>query len=184
MTGDVRGTDCEPGAHPVVLFDGVCNLCNAAVQWLIERDPSGRFRYASLQSEVARGLLAARLSEEEIAALPDAIVLIDGAGVYTRSAAALRIAGKLGLPWKALAAFLVVPGFVRDAAYRFIVRNRYRWFGHREACMVPTPELAGRFLDAAERSTSPGSSCGTTSAGTCSSTVGEDLPPPDAGIGT
>jgi predicted DCC family thiol-disulfide oxidoreductase YuxK len=142
---EVRGT-----VHPVVLFDGVCNLCNAAVQWLIERDPTGRFRYASLQSAVAHGLLTAHLSEEAIEALPDAIVLIDDAGVHTSSTAALRIAGKLGLPWKALAAFLVVPRFARDAVYRFIARHRYRWFGHREACMVPTPELAERFLDADE----------------------------------
>ena len=145
-----RDNEVQGTLHPVVLFDGVCNLCNAAVQWLIERDPTGRFRYASLQSTVAHGLLSAHLSDEAIEALPDAIVLVDDAGVHTSSTAALRIAGKLGLPWKALAAFLVVPRFARDAVYRFVARHRYRWFGHREACMVPTPELAERFLDAAE----------------------------------
>lgn len=137
-------------SHPVVLFDGVCNLCNAAVQWLIERDPRGTFHYASLQSEAAGTLLSRHLGPDEIAALPDAIVLVDESGVHTRSSAALRIAGKLGFPWKALPAFFVLPRFVRDGIYDFIARNRYRWFGHREACMVPTPELSARFLDAGE----------------------------------
>lgn len=148
--GGAERDEVRETGHPVVLFDGVCNLCNAAVQWLVERDPTGRFRYASLQSAAARGLLSARLGEGEIAALPDAMVLVDEVGVHTRSTAALRIAGRLGLPWKALAVFLVVPRFARDAVYRFVARNRYRWFGHREACMVPTPHLAERFLDAQE----------------------------------
>ena len=148
--GAARGTEVPETALPVVLFDGVCNLCNAAVQWLVERDPAGRFRYASLQSDAARALLSAHLGEDGIEALPDAMVLVDEAGVHTRSTAALRIAAKLGLPWKALAVLLVVPRFVRDGVYRFVARNRYRWFGHREACMVPTPELARRFLDADE----------------------------------
>lgn len=136
--------------HPVVLFDGVCNLCNASVQWLLERDRAGRLRYASLQSAVAREILSEHLGQDEIEALPDAIVLVDEAGVHTSSTAALRIAGTLGLPWKALVVFLAVPRVVRDALYRWVARNRYRWFGHRDTCMVPTPEVAGRFLDAGE----------------------------------
>lgn len=136
--------------HPVVLFDGVCNLCNAWVGWLIERDRAGLFRYASLQSDAARELLSAQLTADEIDALPDAILLIDDSGVHTRSTAALRVAGKLGLPWKALVALLVIPRFARDAVYRFGARNRYRWFGLRDMCMAPAPELAARFLDAAE----------------------------------
>ncbi|MGD2067728.1 MAG: thiol-disulfide oxidoreductase DCC family protein [Gemmatimonadota bacterium] len=136
--------------HPVVLFDGVCNLCNASVQWLLERDRAGSLRYASLQSAVARELLSEHLSDDEIEAIPDAIVLIDGAGVHTSSTAALRIAGKLGLPWKAFVVFLAVPRGLRDSLYRWVARNRYRWFGHRDACMVPTPGVAERFLDAGE----------------------------------
>lgn len=134
---DGNETGATPGekaaGHPVVLFDGVCNLCNASVQWLIERDPPGRFRYASLQSAAARRLLSDRLDPAEIEALPDAIVLVDEAGVHTASTAALRIARRLDLPWKAFAAFLVVPRFLRDGVYRFIARNRYRWFRHRDA---------------------------------------------------
>ncbi|HSM06482.1 MAG TPA: thiol-disulfide oxidoreductase DCC family protein [Longimicrobiales bacterium] len=136
--------------HPVVLFDGVCNLCNAWVRWLLEHDPEGRYRLASLQSAAAREVLAARLTPEEIAELPDAIVLVDASGVHTRSAAVLRIAGGLGWPWKALSAFRAVPAFARDAVYRLVARNRYRWFGHRDTCMLPSPEVMERFLDAAE----------------------------------
>ena len=136
--------------HPVVLFDGVCNLCNAWVQWLLEHDREGRFRLASLQSAAAREVLSERLTPEEIAELPDAIVLVDASGVHTRSGAVLRIAAGLGWPWKALQAFLAVPGFARDAVYGLVARNRYRWFGHRETCMMPSPEVMERFLDAAE----------------------------------
>jgi predicted DCC family thiol-disulfide oxidoreductase YuxK len=133
---------------PVVLFDGVCNLCNAAVLWLIERDGKGRLRYASLESEAAYRLLAEHLSREQIRALPDAMILVDEAGVHTRSTAALRSASVLGWPWKAASAFLAVPPVLRDAVYRFVARNRYRWFGTRDTCMIPTPEVATRFLDA------------------------------------
>jgi len=145
-----RGSGAEAAAHPVVLFDGVCNLCNASVQWLVERDRAGRFHYASLQSDAARRLLSERLSEGEIEALPDAVVLVDEEGVHTRSTAALRIARALGFPWRALALLLVVPRVLRDGVYRFVARHRYRWFGHREACMLPTLEVAARFLDAGE----------------------------------
>lgn len=144
------GSEAEDVAHPVVLFDGVCNLCNASVRWLAERDPVGHFHYASLQSDAAHRLLSERLNPEEIEALPDAVVLVDDAGVHTRSTAALRIARRLGLPWRALALLLVVPRLLRDGVYRFVARRRYRWFGHREACSLPSPEVAGRFLDADE----------------------------------
>lgn len=148
MTADDTGDGKD--ALPVVLFDGVCNLCNAAVQWLIERDAKGRLRYASLQSEAASRLLTEHLSPEQINALPDAMILVDGAGVHTSSTAALRITGVLGWPWKAASAFLAVPPVLRDAVYRFVARNRYRWFGTRDTCMIPTPDVATRFLDADE----------------------------------
>ena len=140
----------DASAHPVVLFDGVCNLCNAWVRWLVERDRAGLYRYASLQSGAARELLSTHLTEEQIAAIPDSIVLVDEAGVHTLSTAVLRLVGGLGLPWKALVALLVIPRSVRDVIYRFVASNRYRWFGRRAACMVPTPQIANRFLDAPE----------------------------------
>lgn len=131
--------------RPVILFDGVCNLCNAAVLWVIDRDTKGVFRFASLQSEAAREVL------QDAGDLPDSVVLVDEDGVHTRSEAAMRIAGKLGFPYRLVAVGRLMPGFLRDAVYRWIAKNRYGWFGRMEACRVPSPELAGRFLDAGER---------------------------------
>jgi len=133
--------------RPVILFDGVCNLCTGAVQFVLERDPEGRFDFASLQSAAAR-----RLLDESGAAspLPDSIVLLDDAGVHTRSDAALRISAHLRAPWPLLRGFRFVPKPLRDGVYDFIARRRHLWFGTRESCLVPTPERATRFLDAGE----------------------------------
>jgi len=140
-------------ARPTILFDGVCNLCNASVAWVIRRDPSARFAFAPLQSRVAAGILAAAGVPATSDSRPDSIVLVDASGVYTRSDAAIRIARALGFPWSLAAAFIVVPRPLRDAGYALVARNRYRWFGVRVggACMAPTPELRSRFLDADER---------------------------------
>lgn len=128
--------------QPLLLFDGVCNLCNAAVQWVIARDPKGRVQLASLQSDAARKELdAAGTSADD---LPDSMVLIDKAGVHTRSTAAIRVAMALGFPYALLAVFLIVPRPVRDVVYAWIARNRYRWFGRRDSCMMPTPDLRER----------------------------------------
>lgn len=128
----------------VVLFDGVCNLCNGAVNFIIDRDPSARFRFAALQSDQAAGLLAplGRVPEAE----PSSFVLVEDGRVYERSTAALRVARKLPGAWKLFYAFIIVPRPLRDAVYRFVARNRYRWFGKAEACRMPTPELRARFL--------------------------------------
>ena len=132
--------------HPVVLFDGVCNLCNGAVQFIIDRDPSGHFRFAALQSEPGKALLRARnypVPEGD----PDTVLLVQGDAVYSHSTAALRIARKLHRLYPVLGLLgLLWPRFIRDAVYRFIARNRYRWFGKEESCRVPTPELRARFL--------------------------------------
>lgn len=128
--------------HAIILFDGVCNFCCSSVQFIIARDPGGHFLFASQQSETGRNLLA-------FANLPptmDTFVAIEGKAIYTRSAAALKVASKLTQPWPLCAVFWLVPGFIRDAAYRLIARNRYRWFGQKEACWVPTPEIRARFL--------------------------------------
>ena len=131
----------------VILFDGVCNLCNATVQTVIKRDPNGRFRFGTLQSATAKQLLSDRTPSIDIDGLPDSVVLIDAEGVHVRSAAAIRIARRLGFPYVLLGAGAVLPRTVRDAIYRLVARNRYRWFGRRDVCMVPTPELASRFID-------------------------------------
>ncbi|MCB9506216.1 MAG: thiol-disulfide oxidoreductase DCC family protein [Myxococcales bacterium] len=129
---------------PVVLFDGVCNLCNGAVNFIIDHDPDRRFRFASLQSEVGSEL--ARSVGLDPTSL-ETFILVDGGRGYTRSAAALRIAAGLRGPVRLVAALRVIPAFVRDPLYSFVARNRYRWFGVREMCRMPTPEDRARFLE-------------------------------------
>jgi predicted DCC family thiol-disulfide oxidoreductase YuxK len=130
-------------ANPIVLFDGVCNLCNGSVQFIIRHDRQGRFRFASLQSSVGQDLQA-RFGMDP--GRLDSVLLVEGDRWYKESDAALRIARGMSGAWKALAAFRVIPRPIRDAAYRLIARNRYRWFGKQETCWLPTPELRGRFL--------------------------------------
>lgn len=129
----------------IVLFDGVCNLCNNTVHLIIERDPAERFRFASLQSERAKDLLAP-FGVKPPEGDPESILLLEGGKLYSHSGAALRIARRMSGAFKLLWVFIVVPWFVRDLVYRFIARNRYRWFGREQACWMPTPELKARFL--------------------------------------
>jgi len=137
-----------PGAEAVILFDGVCNLCEGAVKFIVRRDPHGRFAFAPLQSPVAARLLR-EAGGADAAGPPDAsdsMILIDVDGVHLRSDAALRIARRLRAPWSAVWVFRFLPRPMRDGLYRFIAHHRYGWFGRKEACMVPTPELQRRFL--------------------------------------
>ncbi len=130
--------------HPIILFDGVCNLCNASVQFIIKRDQQAKFRFAALQSEFGQKILASQnLDTSELRTF----ILVDGDKVHLRSTAALEVARRMNWPWKLLYAFIIVPRPLRDAIYNFISRNRYRWFGAQESCMMPTPELRARFLD-------------------------------------
>ena len=128
---------------PVVLFDGVCNLCNGSVRFVIERDPHKHFQFAPLQSETAARLIAASAGPR---AMPDSILLVDDGRLYVRSTAALRIARQLRFPWPLLWLFIVVPRPIRDRVYDLIARHRYRWFGKMDTCMVPTKEIRDRFL--------------------------------------
>ena len=127
-------------SKPIILFDGVCNLCNGAVQFVLARDPGGRFRFAALQSAAARRILG-------VAPPVESLILVDGAHVHIRSGAALRIARGLRFPWPILAAFLLIPWPLRDWIYDWIARRRYAWFGRRQACMIPKPEFQDRFVD-------------------------------------
>ncbi|HET7463938.1 MAG TPA: thiol-disulfide oxidoreductase DCC family protein [Longimicrobium sp.] len=128
---------------PLVLYDGQCGLCNRSVQLILRHDRRGVFRFAALQSEPGQALLARHgLPAEEM----NTVVLVDGGRAFTRSRAALRIAGKMDAPWPVLRAFALVPGPLRDAVYDWVARHRYRWFGRTDACMLPPPEVRARFL--------------------------------------
>ncbi len=130
--------------HPVILFDGVCNLCNASVQYVIKHDKKKLFRFASLQSSFGEKILKQNNLPSEVF---NSFILFENNIIYTRSTAALLVAKKLSGLIKILYGFIVIPKFVRDAVYNFIARNRYKWFGKQEACWLPTPELKNLFLD-------------------------------------
>jgi predicted DCC family thiol-disulfide oxidoreductase YuxK len=127
-----------------VLFDGVCNLCNGTVQFIIKRDRAAIFRFASLQSDYAHTLL--RRLNLPTDQLYSVIVIEDGIA-YQKSDAALRIARRLPGFWRWLYIFRFIPKFIRDSLYNFIAANRYRFFGKQDHCMIPTPELKARFVD-------------------------------------
>jgi predicted DCC family thiol-disulfide oxidoreductase YuxK len=127
---------------PVLLFDGVCNLCNGVVQFVIPRDPAGRIRFAPLQSPTGQALLA----RHDLPADLDSVVLVEGDRAYTKSAAAIRVAELLGWPYRAAAVARILPRRLRDAAYDVVAANRYDWFGRKEQCMVPNEDVSDRFL--------------------------------------
>lgn len=127
---------------PVILFDGVCNLCTASVQFVIRHDKKDIFKFASLQSAYGEKILG---QNPEIAGL-DSFLLKENNRVYSRSTAALKVAKKLGGAWPLLYAFIIIPPFIRNAVYDWISANRYRWFGKKGECWVATPELKERFL--------------------------------------
>ena len=129
--------------NPIIFFDGVCNLCNGAVQFVIERDKNNLFKFAALQSDFAKLELAKfALRVEE----GSSFVLLEDGKVYEQSTAALRVARKLKGLWPLLYGFIIVPAFIRNAVYSLIARNRYKWFGKKESCWVPTPQLKDKFL--------------------------------------
>ncbi len=128
----------------IVFFDGVCNLCNGAVDFIINRDPHRKFRYASLQSELAKKVLTERGVNTN--SMLTMILLKDNQLLY-RSDAALEIARELSMPWPAFYVFKVIPRFIRDSIYNLVSRNRYRWFGKRDTCRIPTDAERGLFLE-------------------------------------
>ena len=127
----------------IVLFDGVCNFCDRSVNFIIERDPGGYFKFAPLQSEIGAKLLA----ENGIDRIEtDSVVLIEDGRVYTHSTAALRVARKLDGAWSWLSFLIFVPRVIRDAAYKLFAKYRYRLFGKKDECMLPSPAIRARFL--------------------------------------
>ena len=129
--------------YDIVLFDGVCNLCNAAVDLIIRNDKAGNFKVGALQDEKSRSILEEYTIDPEYL---DSIVLIRGDQVFYRSRAALEISKKLRGLWPLLYAFIVVPNIIRDPVYNWIADNRYSWFGKKDTCRLPTPEEKERFL--------------------------------------
>jgi predicted DCC family thiol-disulfide oxidoreductase YuxK len=128
----------------IILFDGVCNLCNGFVNFVVKRDRKGVFVFASLQSETAKKLMEQfNLSPTDF----DSIILIKESSYYIKSEAALKIAKELSCVWPFFYIFIILPQGWRDKIYDFIVKNRYRWFGQLEQCMIPSDDLRGRFLD-------------------------------------
>ncbi|MES2140896.1 MAG: thiol-disulfide oxidoreductase DCC family protein [Bacteroidota bacterium] len=130
--------------NQIILFDGVCNLCNGLVQFLIKRDPKAKFKFASLQSASGQTLLHKfGLPKDDF----HSFVYIKGDNYFIRSAAGLNVLKDLGGLWQFFYVFIVIPGFIRDFIYNSIAKKRYKFFGKRDSCMVPTPEVKQRFLE-------------------------------------
>jgi predicted DCC family thiol-disulfide oxidoreductase YuxK len=133
-----------PDEGAIILFDGVCNLCSGFVQFVVPRDPEGKYRFASLQSEVGRELLAEHdLPTDEL----ESIVLIEDGESHVKSAAVIRIASDLGGRYRLLSPFRYVPAALRDRVYDFVADNRYRWFGKKDQCLMPSGDMESRFIE-------------------------------------
>lgn len=130
--------------NPVILFDGVCNLCHSIVQFVIKRDKKNVFRFASLQSEFGQLLLKKfGLPEKSF----DSFILYKDGRIYTKSTGALMVAKQLQGAWPLLYPFIILPPFLRNAVYGFVANNRYKWFGKKESCWVPSHELKIKFIN-------------------------------------
>lgn len=127
----------------IILFDGVCNLCNGSVIFIIKRDKKDVFRFAAIQSDEGQKLIEQYAIDTSKV---DSILLLDGADYFAKSTAALKIARHLKGGYPLLYGFIILPVFIRNWVYDIIARNRYHWFGKKESCMIPTPELKGKFL--------------------------------------
>lgn len=130
--------------NPVILFDGVCNLCNSSVQFVIKHDPKKKFRFASIQGDYGQQVL------KKFHLPPDSLnsfILLEDNQIYTHSTGALKVAKQLSGAWPMLYAFIIIPPFIRNAVYQFIAKNRYKWFGKKETCAIPSPELKALFYN-------------------------------------
>src|SRR5690606_27088641 len=128
---------------PIVMFDGICNFCNDSVNFIIKRNADAVFKFTPLQSDIAKELLSSfRMNTVDC----DLIVLYEEGNIYVRSTAALRIIKRMNGFWKLLYVFIIVPPFIRDIVYNLVAKNRYRWFGKKDQCMIPTAKIKNRFL--------------------------------------
>ncbi len=134
----------EVEKHPIILFDGVCNLCNSSVQFVIRHDPQRHFRFASLQSDFGQSVLTKfDLPTNSL----QSFILLENNKIDTKSTAALKVARRLSKGWNLLYVFIIVPAFIRDAVYQVFAKNRYKWFGKKESCWIPSPALQHLFID-------------------------------------
>lgn len=130
--------------NKIILFDGVCNFCNSSVNFIIDRDKRSIFRFASLQSDFGQKCLNDfKLPTESFSTL----ILVSNGKYFTRSSAALRIAKELSFPYNLTSAFIVIPPFIRNFFYDIVSRNRYRWFGKKDACRIPSAEERAKFIE-------------------------------------
>ena len=130
--------------QPVILFDGVCNFCNSTVNFIIDRDKKKRFKFTALQSEAGQKILKTfNLNVTDF----DTIIMAEDHSYYEKSTAALKIAKGLGGIWKLFYVFVIVPACIRDFFYDIIAKHRYKWFGKKDKCRIPTNEEKERFLD-------------------------------------
>jgi len=127
----------------ILLFDGVCNLCNSSVTFVIAHDKKDLFRFAAIQEPTGAALIKKFGIDTS---KTDSIILIDGEKAFVKSTAALKVARHLGGAYPLLYAFMIVPNFIRNWVYDYVAKNRYKWFGKKESCMIPTPELKSKFL--------------------------------------
>ncbi|WP_142786455.1 thiol-disulfide oxidoreductase DCC family protein [Changchengzhania lutea] len=134
-----------PKDKKLILFDGVCNLCNSAVQYIIKYDKANLFLFAPLQSEVGKALIEEHYIDTS--KMDSILLYTPGKGMDYKSTAALKIAHHLGFPQHLMSIFFIIPPFIRNWVYDYIAKNRYKWYGKQEACMIPTPELKSKFLD-------------------------------------
>jgi len=141
MSTDTSINNTNPSS--VLLFDGVCNLCNGSIQFIVKRDPTAKIHFASLQSDIAKSIL--RKHQLPVEHLHSVVFIQDGVA-HTQSAAGLHVLKMLGFPWSILYVFIILPKGFRDRVYDWIAANRYRWFGKQESCMMPDAELGKRFL--------------------------------------
>lgn len=133
-----------PKEKQLILFDGVCNLCNSSVVYVIKHDKHDRFRFAPLQSEIGKAVIS-KFNIDTVKT--DSILLYsEDFGLKTKSSAAIAIASKLGFPRNIISIFSIIPSIIRNWFYDFIAKNRYKWYGKKENCMIPTPELKQKFL--------------------------------------
>ncbi|MBP6688204.1 MAG: thiol-disulfide oxidoreductase DCC family protein [Lacibacter sp.] len=132
------------GAERLVLFDGVCNFCNFWIQFALKRDRLRKLKFGSLQGATAQQILPQHNIDP---AILTSVIFIEDGVAYRESTAALKVCKHLDGGWKLLYAFIIIPAFLRDGIYKWIGRNRYKWFGKQESCMLPTPAQRARFVD-------------------------------------